>query len=214
MAVTVTVVIADDQTVVREGLRSMLTLFDQIVVTGVAADAEEALQLIDATDPDVWLTDLRMPGIGGVEGIRRLVATGSRTRAVALTTYDDDETIVDALSAGAVGFLNKDTDPDSILAGLEAAAQGRSLLDGRAVRALLGRSVAAAPARADASGLTEREVDVVRLIARGLSNQQVARELVVGMATVKTHVNHILAKTGCRDRAALVSYAFARGLAG
>ncbi|AFA71593.1 putative two-component system response regulator [Gordonia polyisoprenivorans VH2] len=211
---TVTVVIADDQTVVREGLRSMLSLFDTIEVLGVAASAESALDLVAGTDPDVLLTDLRMPGIGGIEGIRRLRADGSRTAAVALTTYDDDTTIVEALDAGAVGFLNKDADPEAIEAAVLAAAGGRSMLDEKALRAVLSheRSAAqAAPAEAP-DGLTEREVEVLGLIAQAMSNQQIAAHLVVGVSTVKTHVNHLLAKTACRDRAALVAYAYRHGL--
>ncbi|WP_231894583.1 MULTISPECIES: response regulator [Gordonia] len=116
------VVIADDQTVVREGLRSMLGLFDSLDVVGVASSAEDALALVAEQTPDVLLTDLRMPGIGGIEGIRRLVTSGAATRAVALTTYDDDATIVAALDAGAVGFLNKDADPTAIESALLSAA--------------------------------------------------------------------------------------------
>ena len=209
---TVRVVIADDQTVVREGLRSMLALFDSLDVVGVAASAEEALALVAEQSPDVLLTDLRMPGIGGIEGIRRLVASGSSTRAVALTTYDDNVTNVEALDAGAVGFLNKDADPDAIEAALVSAATGRSLLDEKAMRALLSRSAdrsgESGSATGTPDGLTDRETEVVALIAEGLSNQQIARRLVVGVSTVKTHINHILAKTGCRDRAAMVSYAY------
>lgn len=210
---TVTVVIADDQTVVREGLRSMLSLFDTIEVLGVAASAESALDLVAGTDPDVLLTDLRMPGIGGIEGIRRLRADGSRTAAVALTTYDDDTTIVEALDAGAVGFLNKDAGPEAIEAAVLAAAGGRSMLDEKALRAVLAheRSAPAAPTEAP-DGLTEREVEVLGLIAQAMSNQQIASHLVVGVSTVKTHVNHLLAKTACRDRAALVAYAYRHGL--
>lgn len=214
---TVRVVIADDQTVVREGLRSMLALFDSLDVVGVAASAEEALALVAEQSPDVLLTDLRMPGIGGIEGIRRLVASGSSTRAVALTTYDDNVTIVEALDAGAVGFLNKDADPDAIEAALVSAATGRSLLDEKAMRALLSRSADRSDESGSATGtpdgLTDREAEVVALIAEGLSNQQIARRLVVGVSTVKTHINHILAKTGCRDRAAVVSYAYRHRLA-
>ncbi|MGC5247128.1 response regulator [Gordonia sp. DT219] len=212
---TVRVVIADDQTVVREGLRSMLGMFDGVEVTGAAASAEAALDLVADTDPDVLLTDLRMPGIGGVEGIRRLRESGSRTNVVALTTYDDDATIVDALEAGAVGFLNKDADPDAIEAALVAAATGRSMLDEKALRAVLTHQRTAdgrtAPA-ANPDGLTDREVEVLRLVATAMSNQQIASHLVVGLSTVKTHINHLLAKTGCRDRAALVAYAYRHGL--
>ncbi len=214
---TVRVVIADDQTVVREGLRSMLGLFDSLEVVGVASSAEDALMLVAEQTPDVLLTDLRMPGIGGIEGIRRLVASGAPTRAVALTTYDDDATIVEALDAGAVGFLNKDADPTAIESALLSAAAGRSLLDEKAMRALLSRPTTppegSAPRTENPDGLTDRESEVVTLIAQGLSNQQIARSLVVGVSTVKTHINHILAKTGCRDRAAVVAYAYRLGLA-
>ena len=211
---SVSVVIADDQTVVREGLRSMLSLFDNLDIVGVATSAEEALDVIAATDPDVLLTDLRMPGIGGVEGIARLVASGSRTRAVALTTYDDDATIIAALDAGAVGFLNKDADPESIEAALIAAAAGRSLLDAGVMRAVLKSDKASrVPPTADnQASLTEREVEVLGLIAQGLSNQQIASRLVLGVSTIKTHINHLLAKTACRDRAALVAYAYRNNL--
>lgn len=215
---TVRVVLADDQTVVREGLRSMLGLIDGIDVVGVAATAEEALALVADTDPDVLLTDLRMPGIGGVEGIRRLRSGGSRTQAVALTTYDDAATIVDALSAGALGFLNKDADPDTIATAVRAAAQGRSLLDAKATTAMLqaaGAGGSGAPAPySDADGLTEREIDVLRLVAAGLANNQIARELFVSVSTVKTHINHLLAKTGSNGRAGLVRYAYEHGFVG
>lgn len=208
----VTVLVADDQAVVREGLRSLLGFADELQVVGAADSAEQALDLIAATDPDVWLTDLRMPGIGGVEGIRRLVASSSRTVAIALTTYDDDATIVEALAAGAVGFLNKDADPAAVVTAIVAAAQGRALLDGRALRALLGRPTGVAATAGNDAGLTAREVEVLQLVAGGMSNAQLARELVVSLATVKTHVNHLLAKTGCRDRAALVAWAYAHDL--
>lgn len=211
---TVSVVIADDQTVVREGLRSLLSLYDTIEVVGVAESAEQALEVVAAIDPDVLLTDLRMPGMGGVEGIRRLVVQGARTRAVALTTYDDEETVLAALEAGAVGFLNKNAEPDAIATALVAAAAGRSLLDAAAMRALLLRDDRPVPAadQPRTDGLTAREVEIIGLVAHGLSNQQIASELVVGLSTVKTHINHLLAKTGSRDRAALVGYAYRHGL--
>ncbi|GAB2652861.1 response regulator transcription factor [Gordonia jinhuaensis] len=215
---TVRVVVADDQRVVRDGLASILAIFDGIDVVGVAADGAQALALVAEHDPDVLLTDLRMPGMGGIEAITQLVAAGRRTKAVALTTYDDDATIVEALDAGAVGFLNKDADPQTLRTAIEAAAAGRSLLDAKAMSALLARDRLAA-ARGHGTpdhnpdGLTEREVEVLALIAAGSSNQQIASTLVVSMATVKTHVNHLLSKTGSRDRAALVAYAYRHGLA-
>jgi DNA-binding NarL/FixJ family response regulator len=216
---TVRVVLADDQTVVREGLRSMLGLIDGIEVVGVAATAEEALELVTDTEPDVLLTDLRMPGIGGIEGIHRLRSGGSRTQAVALTTYDDAATIVEALSAGALGFLNKDADPETIATAIRAAAQGRSLLDATATTAMLqaaGAATAGATPTPDTipDGLTQREIDVLRLVAAGLANNQIARELFVSVSTVKTHINHLLAKTSSNGRAGLVRYAYEHGIAG
>lgn len=213
----VTVVVADDQTVVREGLRSLLGLYDTLVVVGVAADGAAAVEQVTTLDPDVLLTDLRMPGIDGVEAIRQIRDAGVRTRCVALTTHDDDATIRAALQAGALGFLNKDADPDTIERAVLAAAAGRSLLDGRALAVALdpdrGASVADAQApRSAPDGLTEREVEVLGLVAAGLSNQQIAHRLVVSLATVKTHINHLLSKTACRDRADLVRYAYAHGL--
>lgn len=229
---SVSVVVADDQTVVREGLRAMLGFLPGIVVVATAASAEEALDLVARHDPDVLLTDLRMPGIGGVEGIRRLRDSGARTRAVALTTYDDGDTIRAALGAGALGFLNKDSDPATLATAIQAAAAGRSLLDARVIDAVVRGAPAQAPladrgntedfstARADVpgqaarhpDGLTEREVDVLRLIASGLANGQIARELYVSLSTVKTHVNHLFAKTGCTSRADLVRYAYDHAL--
>jgi len=211
----VSVVVADDQTVVREGLRSLLALFDSLRVVAVAADGGEAVALVTELDPDVLLTDLRMPGTDGVAAIRHISHAGLRTRCVALTTYDDDTTIRDALQAGAVGFLNKDADPETIERALLAAAAGQSLLGGRALEVALGRTAPIPPEAAPPpDGITEREVEVLGLVAEGLSNQQIATRLVVSLATVKTHINHLLAKSGCRDRAGLVRYAYQRGLAG
>lgn len=220
----VTVVVADDQTVVREGLRAMLDMLPGLSVVAVAATAEEALDLVGVHDPDVLLTDLRMPGIGGVEGIRRLRTAGSRTAAVALTTYDDDASVLDAVDAGALGFLNKDADPETIAAAIRSAATGRSLLDQRALSAVVGRAGTfphtpgddrqpAGAVTAPPDGLTAREVDVLRLVAAGRSNQQIAHELFVSLATVKTHINHLFTKTGCQNRADLVRYAHEHRLA-
>lgn len=226
---SVRIVIADDQTVVREGLRSMLALLGPgsadepaIEVVGVAASGEDALRLVRELQPDVLLTDLRMPGIGGVEAIRQLRESSAPTRAVALTTYDDDATIVQAISAGALGFLNKDADPLTIAAAVRAAAGGRSLLDAKATAAIVrgagssttGRPAGPTPPAELPDDLTEREAEVLRLVARGLANPQIARELFVSLSTVKTHMNHLLAKTGCPGRAALVRYAYDHGLVG
>lgn len=206
------VIVADDQRVVRDGIAAMLGLFDGIEVVGVAASGEELVTLASTHAPDVALTDLRMPGIGGVEAIRQLAASG--IAAVALTTYDDDTTIVQAMAAGALGFLTKDADPDQIEATVRAAAEGRALVGPAVLGALTRTPVPASTSESTGEpptlpdGITPREADVLRLIAGGASNQQICRELFVSMATVKTHVNHLLSKSGAADRAALVSYAY------
>lgn len=208
------VLVVDDQAVVREGLRALLQLSDDVDVVGTAPDAEQMLELVPQLSPQVVLTDLRMPGMGGVRGIEEMRRAFPDVACVALTTYDDTEAVTGALRAGAAGFLNKDADLETIVDALRAAAEGRSLLDKNVLERLLALphgAGGAAPAEPPA-GLTERELEVVALITRGLSNQQIARELVVSLATVKTHINHVLSKTGCRDRAALVRFAYEHGI--
>jgi DNA-binding NarL/FixJ family response regulator len=204
-----TVVLADDQRIVRDGLVTLLGLLPGITVVGAAADGAAALELVAAHAPDVLLTDLRMPGTDGVEATRRVRAEHPGTAVVVLTTYVDDEAVVPALRAGAAGWLSKDADAEAIGRALRSAADGQTTLD----PAALSRLVAPTPPEAAPDGLTPREVEVLALIAEGLSNQQIARRLVVGEATVKTHVNHLFAKAGLRDRAQAVRYAYRHGLA-
>ncbi len=217
----VRVVIADDQRVVREGLVLMLGLADGIDVVGAAADGEQAVDLVRATQPHVLLVDLRMPGTDGVEATRRVRALPSPPAVVVLTTLEDQPSIVAALQAGALGYLTKDADAATIAEAVRAAAAGRSVMDGavqaRAVAAMTGSAPSQGGQRGDQQreslpGLTSREVEVLALVAQGKSNREIARQLVVSEATVKTHVNHLLGKLGVRDRAAAVAYAYRHGL--
>jgi DNA-binding NarL/FixJ family response regulator len=202
------VLLADDQRIVREGLGTLLGLLDGIELVGTAADGLEALALSSEHDPDVVLMDLRMPRMDGTEAIRRLAARG--TASIALTTYADDASVLGALRAGARGYLTKDAGAEEIRAAVEAVARGEAALDPAIQHHVLAAvSEPAAPAPDD---LTPREVEVLGLIAEGLTNAEIAERLVVSLATVKSHVNHIFAKIGVRDRAQAVVYAYANGL--
>lgn len=207
------VVLADDQRIVRDGLVTLLGLLPGISVVGAAADGDEAVALVERHRPDVLLTDLRMPGCDGVTATRRVREAHPGTAVVVLTTYVDDDAIVAALRAGAAGWLSKDADADAIGRALRSAADGHSTIDAAALARLVAAAPAPAPVADAPDGLTPREVQVLALIAQGLSNRQIARRLVVGEATVKTHVNHLFAKAGLRDRAQAVTYAYRHGLA-
>ena len=209
------VLLADDQRVVREGLGTLLGLLDGIELVGTAADGEEALELAARHDPDVVLMDLRMPRCDGIEAIRRLAERGPRPRAIALTTYADDASVLGALRAGARGYLTKDAGADDIRAAVEAVARGEAALDPSVQRHVVAAlAEPAAPASDLPDELTPREAEVLALIAEGLTNAEIAERLVVSAATVKSHVNHIFGKIGARDRAQAVVYAYAHGLAG
>ncbi|TCC27088.1 response regulator [Kribbella speibonae] len=203
------VVVADDQTVVRDGLVTLLKLLPGIDVIAAAADGLEAVRLVGEHDPDVLLVDLRMPTMDGVEATRRVRADHPRTEVVVLTTYSDDDSVLSALRAGARGFLTKDADAESIGRALQAAAAGQSIVDADVQRLL----IEGTPKPVVDTGLTPRETEVLRLIAEGLSNTEIARHLVVSEATVKTHINHLFAKAHLRDRAQAVAYAYRLGLA-
>jgi DNA-binding NarL/FixJ family response regulator len=210
------VLLADDQRVVREGLGTLLGLLDGIELVGTAADGEEALALAREHDPDVVLMDLRMPRCDGISAIRRLAERGERPRAIALTTFADDASVVGALRAGARGYLTKDAGADQIRAAVEAVARGEAALDPAVQHHVIAALSSPAPVESSPDlpdGLTPREAEVLVLIAEGLTNAEIADRLVVSGATVKTHVNHIFAKTGARDRAQAVVYAYAHGLA-
>jgi DNA-binding NarL/FixJ family response regulator len=207
------VLLADDQRVVREGLGTLLGLLDGIELVATAADGEEAVRLAERHRPDVVLMDLRMPRVDGIEAIRRLAERGERPRTVALTTYADDASVLGALRAGARGYLTKDAGAEEIRAALEAVHRGEAALD-PAVHHHVVAAVSAPAAEPELpDGLTPREAEVLALIAGGLTNSEIADRLVVSAATVKSHVNHIFAKAGVRDRAQAVAYAFRHGLA-
>lgn len=219
-AAAVRVLVVDDQKVVRDGLAMMLGLLDGIEVVGVAVDGADAVRQVEQVDPDVVLMDLSMPTMDGVEATRHLVARGARARVVVLTTYADDQWVFGALQAGARGFLTKDAGADEIRAAVLSVAAGDAQLDPSVQRRLLealasGAHVGTEPGVLDTvdDGLTARELDVLTEIARGSNNTEIAQRLFVSEATVKTHVNHLLAKTSCRDRAALVAYAYRTGRA-
>jgi DNA-binding NarL/FixJ family response regulator len=205
-----TVVLADDQRVVREGLATLLGLLPGIDVLGTASDGEEAIALVERLRPDVVLMDLRMPRCDGVTATRRLRERGSATHVVVLTTYADDRSVVEALRAGARGFLTKDAGAEEIERAIAAVVRGEAAID-PAVQHHLVEAVAGRPELPD--GLTPREAEVLALIADGLSNGEIATRLFVSEATVKSHVNHLFAKTGARDRAQAVTYAYRHGLA-
>ena len=209
------VVVADDQTVVREGLITLLETMPGIDVVGAAANGEEVIALVADLTPDVVLMDLRMPRVDGVEATKRIRADQPQTQVVVLTTYADDESIVGALRAGAIGYLTKDAGRDHIGRALEAAASGRAVLDpGVQARLVDVASLPGTVAQGGSlpDGLTEREAEVLRLIAAGGSNGEIAGQLFVSEATIKTHVNRIFAKTGSRDRSQAIAYAHRRGL--
>ncbi|POX48484.1 response regulator transcription factor [Streptomyces sp. Ru72] len=210
------VVVADDQTVVREGIVMLLGLLPGIEVVGAAGDGEEAVRLVAELAPDVVLMDLRMPRCDGVEATRRIRAEHPGTQVVVLTTFGDDESLFSALRAGARGYLTKDAGGDEIVRAVRNVLSGDAGLSPSVQRRLLERLAepepepVAAPRTPD--GLTARETEVLVLIAEGLSNQEIARRLHVSTATVKTHINNLFAKTGLKDRARAVRYAYATGL--
>jgi DNA-binding NarL/FixJ family response regulator len=213
---TVRVVIADDQTLVRAGFRMILDARDDIDVVGEAEDGAEASALVEALTPDVVLMDVRMPGVDGIEATRRIVASGSSTRIIVLTTYDVDEYVFAALRAGASGFLLKDVRPVDLVEGIRVVARGDALLAATVTRRLLDRFVPTLPdpaqAPPDVGLLTERGVEVLRLVASALSNAEIADRLFLSEATVKTHVSSLLRKLGLRDRVQAAVYAYDVGL--
>ena len=217
MTAAIRVLVADDQRVVREGLATLLGLLAGVEVVGTAADGDEALALAIQLRPDVVLMDLRMPHCDGVEATRRLRDHDASIKVLVLTTYADDRSVIDALRAGARGYLTKDAGAGEIRDALERVTSGQAAIDPAVQHHLLDAiATSPPPPRRPRTqlpdGLTQREAEVLTLIAQGLSNTEIADQLVVSETTVKSHINHLFAKTGVRDRAQAVTYAYHHGL--
>jgi DNA-binding NarL/FixJ family response regulator len=214
---TIRVVIADDQHLVRAGLKMILDTQPDIEVVGEAANGADAIRIVEASEPDVVLMDIRMPDVDGIEATRRLLAAPRATivRVLILTTFDLDEYVYDALHAGASGFLLKDAPPEQLTAAVRMAADGDALLAPAITRRLIEQFVAPTPPANRPAALDElspRELEVFGLLARGLSNREIAGEIFVGETTVKTHVARILTKLGLRDRVQAVVLAYEAGV--
>jgi DNA-binding NarL/FixJ family response regulator len=220
--VTIRVVLVDDQPLLRTGFRMILHATDDVRVVGEAADGAQAVARVQELTPDVVLMDIRMPGMDGVEATRRIVASGSTSRVLILTTFDLDEYAFSALRAGASGFLLKDVPPSELTSAIRAVASGDAVVSPRITRELLDRYAASLPQDAGdsdvptvhpiLSALTDREGEVLLAIAQGLSNAEIAAQLVLSEATVKTHVTRILGKLGLRDRVQVVVLAYEQQL--
>jgi DNA-binding NarL/FixJ family response regulator len=221
-AAPVRVLVADDQKLVRDGLSLLLGMLPGVEVIGTAVDGTDAVRQAQAARPDVVLMDLSMPNCDGVEATRLIVGRQPDVRVVVLTAFADDESVFAALRAGARGYLTKNADAGEILQALSAVRAGDAQLDPSVQRRLLEAVVSGeppgapgppAPEAGPPDGLTEREIEVLTEIGAGLSNTEIAGKLRISGATVKSHINHLLAKTGSRDRGQLVGYAFRHGLA-
>jgi DNA-binding NarL/FixJ family response regulator len=209
------VLLADDQDLVREGLRMLLDAEPDLEVVGEAANGKEALAEARRLDPDVLVMDVRMPELDGIEATRRLVEAGGRARVLVLTTFDLDEYVYRALRAGASGFLLKDASREQLTGAVRTVADGQALLAPSITRRLIEdfcRRPEPGTLPSEAAGLSERELDVLRLLARGLSNGEIASQLYLSEATVKSHVARILQKLDLRDRAQVIVYAYESGL--
>lgn len=224
MTPPIRVLVADDQRVVREGLVMVLGMLNDVEVVGTASDGAEAIAMAASLHPDIVLMDLRMPRCDGVQATRSLREQHPEVKVVVLTTYADDQSVIEALRAGARGYLTKDAGGDQIRQGLQQVFHDGAVID-PAVQHHLLDAIGSAPVPADPTrqaaakaggppdGLTPREAEVLTLIAGGLSNAEIAQRLVVTEGTVKSHINHLLAKIDARDRAQAVSYAYQHGLA-
>jgi DNA-binding NarL/FixJ family response regulator len=206
------VVLADDQTLVRAGFRLILGAEHDVEVVGEAGDGEEAVAVASETDPDVVLMDIRMPKLDGIEATRRLLTGASRTRVLMLTTFDLDEYVVDAFRAGASGFLLKTAPPHQLVAALRTVHEGDALVAPASTRRLIEEFARPPVDPVALVELTAREREVLRLLARGLTNAEIAAELVVEPSTVKSHVASVLAKLDLRDRVQAVVFAYESGL--
>ncbi|WP_433798487.1 response regulator [Actinomycetospora sp. CA-084318] len=214
MTAVIRIVLADDQAVVRDGLGMLLGAADDLEVVATAKDGTDAVAAVVAQRPDVALVDLRMPGLDGAEVTAEVARQAAEVRVLILTTYADDDAVLPALRAGAAGYLTKDTTGEALCAAIRTVAAGGSVLDAAVQARLvaLAGTPATTPAPSIPDGLTAREVDTLRLVAQGLSNQQVASQLYVSEATVKTHVNHLISKLAVDGRPALVAWAWRNGV--
>jgi DNA-binding NarL/FixJ family response regulator len=214
----ISVALVDDQGLIRAGLRSLLDAEDDMAVVGEAADGVEGIELVRRTKPDVVLMDISMPVLTGIEATRTIVAESApgEHKVLVLTTYQDDENLFEALRAGASGFLAKDTDPDEILRAIRVVADGEALLSPNVTRRLIDeftrRPEPRTPRNEQLEWLTRREREVMALVALGLTNAEIADELVISSATAKTHVSRAMRKLRANDRAQLVVFAYSSGL--
>ena len=217
---TVRVLVADDQALVRAGFVALLAAQDDVDVVGEASDGEQAVELAQRLRPDVVLMDIRMPGLDGLAATRRIAAAPelAEVRIVVLTTFELDEYVFEALRSGASGFLVKHTEPSDLVRAVRAVAAGEALLSPSVTRRLIAEYAARARPAPDSrtaaalGALTEREREVLALVAQGLSNEEIAERLVLSRATARTHVSRVLAKVGARDRTQLVVLAYESGL--
>ncbi|MER5496144.1 MULTISPECIES: response regulator transcription factor [unclassified Streptomyces] len=211
---TIKVLLVDDQALVRAGFRSLLGRARTLAVVAEAASGEEAVRQAVLHRPDVVLMDIRMPGTDGIEATRRILAELPATRVIILTTFDTDEHVFEALRAGASGFLTKEVEPAELRRAVEVVAAGDSLLSPGVTRRVVERFAHRPRAATTLAALTPRESDVVRLVAEGLSNDEIAAALVISPLTAKTHISRAITKLGVRDRVQLVILAYEEGLVG
>jgi DNA-binding NarL/FixJ family response regulator len=207
------VLLCDDQALVRSGFRMILDARQDLEVVGEAEDGIQAVERTSALDPDVVLMDVRMPNLDGIGATRQIVSSGSAARVLILTTFDPDEYVYEAIRAGASGFLLKDVEPEELVDAIRVVAAGNALLGSSVTQRLLERFADSPPAQAPSlDDLTERELEILRLVAEGLSNAEIADRLVVSETTVKSHVSSVLRKLGVRDRVQAVIAAYDAGL--
>jgi len=211
------VLIVDDHQVVRQGLRTFLELHDDMAVVGEAGNGSAALEMIRRLEPDIVLMDLVMPGLDGIAATRQAMALGTRTQVIALTSFAEDDKVFPAIEAGASSYLLKDVSPDALVEAIRAVHRGEARLHPDIARKLMQATRVAHQASggtpALAGDLTDREREVIRLVARGCSNHDIAQELVISEKTVKTHISHVLGKLNLDDRTQLAIYAIKKGLA-